>query len=68
MITDEDLQPLKMNLKKNQKYSDLFPHTPLVSNKLFAKFDLDLLFTIFYFCEDKYQRFLAAKELKSREW
>lgn len=68
MITDEDMYSLRIQLQKTQITNELFPPTPLLSFSIYNKLDLDQLFTIFYFSDDKYLRFLAAKELKRREW
>lgn len=38
------------------------------SNGTFKDIDILVLFYIFYFEEDEYQRLLAARELQFREW
>lgn len=48
-----------------------FPQLPashLEQPSMFEKFDVDLLFFIFYFQQGTYQQFLAAKELKKQSW
>lgn len=40
----------------------------MVNTDLVLKFELETLFAIFYLQTDPYLRFLAAKELKRREW
>nr|CCA30013.1 hypothetical protein NCLIV_068900 [Neospora caninum Liverpool]CEL71226.1 TPA: hypothetical protein BN1204_068900 [Neospora caninum Liverpool] len=48
-----------------------FPDAPLVgydSRQLFAGFDLDTLFFVFYYQQGTYQQYLAARELKQQSW
>ena len=67
MITEEDMLPI--NQSKNQGLGiDIYPQTNLVNSQNFSKFELDTLFTIFYFSKDKNQRYMASKELKTRQW
>lgn len=46
----------------------IFPTNKVVSTDHISKFELETLFAIFYLQPDPYWRFLAAKELKRREW
>ena len=49
-----------------------YPHTPaqnlLDDPATFAKFPPDLLFFLFYFQQNSYQQYLAARELKRQSW
>ncbi|KAI8996743.1 Not1 N-terminal domain, CCR4-Not complex component-domain-containing protein [Gaertneriomyces semiglobifer] len=48
-----------------------YPQTPLPyfdSPGMFEKFDLDVLFFIFYYHQGTYQQYLAARELKRQSW
>ena len=45
-----------------------FPKKSICCNGFFKKFDLDILFFIFYHQQGTYQQYLAAKELKARSW
>lgn len=65
MIAEEDMAPLG-SFQKSESGGELYPPAPLVSYQNFSKFELDTLFAIFYFSQDKNQRFLASKELKAR--
>ncbi|KAK4047165.1 general negative regulator of transcription subunit 5 [Microbotryomycetes sp. JL201] len=44
------------------------PSPQLANPALFAKFDVDTLFYIFYYCPGTYLQFLAASELKKQSW
>lgn len=51
--------------------SSYYPQQPmpaLESPSLFAKFDVDTLFYIFYYQVGTYMQYLAAEELKRRAW
>lgn len=48
--------------------NSLFPTRKIISTDHIAKFELETLFATFYLQTDPYWRFLAAKELKRREW
>ncbi|KAK4047950.1 MutS protein msh4 [Microbotryomycetes sp. JL221] len=44
------------------------PSPQLANPALFAKFDVDTLFYIFYYCPGTYLQYLAASELKKQSW
>ncbi|KAK9895749.1 hypothetical protein P389DRAFT_195881 [Cystobasidium minutum MCA 4210] len=44
------------------------PSPHLANPTLFAKFDVDTLFYIFYYCQGTYMQYLAAQELKKQSW
>lgn len=44
------------------------PSPHLANPSLFAKFDVDTLFYIFYYCQGTYMQHLAAQELKKQSW
>lgn len=46
-----------------------YPTVPLFSRKEnFAKFDLETLFFAFYYQQGTYQQYMAAVELKKKNW
>lgn len=54
-----------VSLKEVHKY----PTVPLYNrNDSFAKFDLETLFFAFYYQQGTYQQYLAAVELKKKNW
>ena len=69
MINNEDM---KFSRDENhaQKFQEdnFFNFSPMLSNSILAKVDIDTLFAIFYFQQDDYERLQAAKELKKRGW
>ena len=47
----------------------LFPSVPMYNRReSFTKFDLDTLFFAFYYEQGTYQQYLAAIELKKKNW
>ncbi|KAM0752785.1 hypothetical protein T439DRAFT_354268 [Meredithblackwellia eburnea MCA 4105] len=44
------------------------PSAQFANPQLFAKFDVDTLFYIFYYCQGTYLQYLAASELKKQSW
>ncbi len=70
ILKDEDNAPPPLLNEKNTHdfKTEVFPISPLIEVDLFTKLDLETLFTIFYYQKNDYERFLAAKELKKREW
>ena len=48
--------------------NDLLPSTQLIGAESVPKFELETLFAMFYLDTDNYLRFLAACELKKRDW
>ncbi len=70
IIQDEDIKPTPKTKEKQFKKidGDFYNHSNLIKYKLFSRLELDTLFVIFYFQKDQYERLLAAKELKIREW
>lgn len=52
-----------------QKRKVQFPTMPMLTQpEIFEKLDEDTLFFIFYFQQGTFEQFLAAKELKRRNW
>lgn len=48
---------------------DDYPRVPLYNRKEnFSKFDLETLFFAFYYQQGTYQQYLAAVELKKKNW
>lgn len=49
-----------------------YPQEPMTkafnNSVIFSKMDVDTLFYIFYYRQDTYQQYLAARELKARSW
>lgn len=47
----------------------MFPTVPMYNRKEnFARFDLETLFFAFYYEQGTYQQYLAALELKKKNW
>lgn len=70
MLKDEDsVPPPLLNAKTSyDSRNEIFPVSPLVDGDLFSKMELETIFMIFYYQKYEYERYLAAKELKKREW
>lgn len=49
-------------------YYPQYPLQALESSMLYARFDLDTLFYIFYYMQGTYQQYLASVELKRQSW
>ena len=54
--------------KMNPDSFSIFPKRPMLPEANICNYDLETLFFIFYFQEDPYERYSAAKELKSQDW
>ena len=70
MLKDEDsVPPPTLNERHaHDVKTELLPNSPMVEIDFFAKLDLETVFTIFYYQKNEYERYVAAKELKKREW
>ena len=72
-------QPKHLDAEKPRHYRpdtkyntpDYYPQEPFVQADdpaLYSKIDTDLLFYIFYYRQNTYQQYMAAKSLKSQSW
>ncbi|KAL9103406.1 MAG: hypothetical protein Q9163_001545 [Psora crenata] len=72
-------QPKYLDAEKPRHYSpqtkyntpDYYPQEPFVhadDPALYSKIDTDTLFYIFYYRQNTYQQYMAAKSLKSQSW
>ncbi len=53
---------------KTSQSSSWLPRKQVVNEALFEHYSEDTLFFIFYFQKNSFQQFLAARELKKRNW
>ena len=64
---DQEVQQPKYPVSLREE--NLFPTVPMYNRReSFAKFDLDTLFFAFYYQQGTYQQYLAAVELKKKNW
>jgi len=52
----------------NTSKPSILPQSRMIDESVISKMDLDTLFFIFYYSKVTYEKYLAAKELKKREW
>lgn len=52
----------------NTSKLSILPQSRMIDESVISKMDLDTLFFIFYYSKVTYEKYLAAKELKKRDW